>query len=339
MPQPSGQVVPPKRDPPNSLAYSKLMSGEPDGKYANLDRVRVTDTTAHHRIARAIPFARMELEASVAEDDVEAIEEAFVAHWANFGRGPGGTYHDDGDLIWIEAPVPQLPYNAVIRTRLADGIDDRIAKVTAHFRQRKVNFLWLVHTSAQPPDLGARLVAQGLVLVETATGMSIELTLRARNRKMEAPDADGQIVYREVQNNADMDSFEVLMAYYWELPSESRRYAYGINRWVGLGPTAPGVRWIAYMDDEPVGKAYLSLLGAPNTAAIFGVSVRREARGHGVATILTEHLLERAVELGCGRVVLHSSEMAVNLYRRMGFVARCQLPVYATSALHTLQTS
>jgi ribosomal protein S18 acetylase RimI-like enzyme len=281
----------------------------------------------------------MSPDVSVTGDDVQAIEDAFVAHWANFGLGPGGSYHDDGDLIWIEAPVPQLPYNAVIRTTLIDDIDDRIAKVTAHFHRRNVNFLWLVHPSAQPAELPAKLAAHGLALVETATGMSMELSTWMENRTTAMPAVDGPIVYREVENDADMDAFESLMAYYWELPPESRRYAYGINRWVGLGPNAPGVRWIALMDGEPVGKAYLSLLGSPDTAAIFGVSVRREARGHRVATILTEHLVQRAVDLGRWRVVLHSSEMAVNLYRRMGFVERCALPVYATGALHTLQTS
>jgi GNAT superfamily N-acetyltransferase len=281
----------------------------------------------------------MRPDASVANDDVRAIEDAFVAHWANFGLGPGGSYHDDGDLIWIEAPVPQLPYNAVIRTTLIDDIDDRILRVTSHFHQRNVNFLWLVHPSAQPVDLPAKLAAHGLGLVETATGMSMELSSWTENRTTASPKVDSPIVYREVQNDADMEAFEVLMAYYWELPPESRRYAYGINRWVGLGPTAPGVRWIALMGGEPIGKAYLSLLGPPDTAAIFGVSVRREARGHGVATILTEHLVQRAVDLGRRRVVLHSSEMALNLYRRMGFVERCVLPVYATGALHTLQTS
>jgi len=276
---------------------------------------------------------------SVAGDHVLAIEDAFVAHWANFGLGPGGSYHDDGDLIWIEAPVAQLPYNAVIRTSLFDNVDDRIAKVTAHFRRRNVNFLWLVHPTAQPLELPAKLAAHGLALAETATGMSLDLSSWTENRTTAAPEVDGPIVYREVQNDADMDAFEVLMAYYWELPPESRRYAYGINRWVGLGPNAPGVRWIARMGGEPVGKAYLSLLGSPDTAAIFGVSVRGEARGRGVATILTEHLVQRAVDLGRRRVVLHSSETAVNLYRRMGFVQRCALPVYATGALHTLQTS
>ena len=37
------------------------------------------------------------------------------------------------------------------------------------------------------------------------------------------------------------------------------------------------------------------------------------------------------------RVVLHSSEMAVNVYRRLGFIERCILPVYATTTLHGMQ--
>ena len=44
--------------------------------------------------------------------DIEAIEAAFVAQWANFGQGPGGTWHDDGDLVWTEGPPTELPFAA-----------------------------------------------------------------------------------------------------------------------------------------------------------------------------------------------------------------------------------
>ena len=63
------------------------------------------------------------------------------------------------------------------------------------------------------------------------------------------------------------------------------------------------------------------------------MSVRAEARGRGVARGLTTTLLERAQELGCRRVVLHSSAMAVGLYRSAGFIDRCHLTVYATRQL------
>ncbi len=63
------------------------------------------------------------------------------------------------------------------------------------------------------------------------------------------------------------------------------------------------------------------------------MSVRPECRGRGIAGGLTTTLLERAREAGCHRVVLHSSEMAVDVYRRAGFVQRCTFTVYANAPL------
>jgi GNAT superfamily N-acetyltransferase len=57
------------------------------------------------------------------------------------------------------------------------------------------------------------------------------------------------------------------------------------------------------------------------------MSVRPEARGQGIAAGLTTALLQRA----CTRAVLHSTDMAVAVYRRAGFVERCQLTIFATA--------
>lgn len=118
--------------------------------------------------------------------DIEAIEEAFVAQWTNYGHAPGGVFHEEDDLVWTEAPVPQLPYNAVLRTRLGSDAAERIEQVLSHFRQRAVEFLWLVHPTAQPANLAEQLTAHGLSLVEKATGMALDLTawsaLQARRR-------------------------------------------------------------------------------------------------------------------------------------------------------------
>ena len=63
------------------------------------------------------------------------------------------------------------------------------------------------------------------------------------------------------------------------------------------------------------------------------MSVTPEARGRGIAQGLTTTLLARAKVLGCQRVVLHSSEIAVNVYRRAGFIDYCAMTVYATAPL------
>jgi GNAT superfamily N-acetyltransferase len=96
---------------------------------------------------------------------------------------------------------------------------------------------------------------------------------------------------------------------------------------------APGHRYLVVIDGAPVGKGYLSLAGPPGVAAIYGMSVRPDARGRGVASGPTNALLSRAKELGRSRVVLHSSEMATGVYRRAGFVERCRFTVFATAPI------
>lgn len=265
-------------------------------------------------------------------EDVHAIEATFVAQWSNFGLGPGGSLHEESGLLWLEAPVPQLPYNGVLRTHLEADVDERIEQMIARFRMRGVQFMWLVFPGSEPRDLADRLLARDLGLVENSTGMSLDLSAWAPSSE-----PDGAIVYREAADEQGMRDYEELIGAYWELPEESRDYVFGINRWAAGQEL--GVRWVAYKNDRPVGKVYLSWVGLEDTAAIFGVFVDGSARGHGVATRLTELAIARAAEEGRRRVVLHSSEVAVGLYRRMGFTDRCELPVYATTSLHSLQPS
>jgi len=92
---------------------------------------------------------------------------------------------------------------------------------------------------------------------------------------------------------------------------------------------------LAYKGEEPVGKAYLSLQGLDDTASIWGVYVKSTARGYGIGSKLTQLAIERAAELGKSRVVLGSSEMGLNVYRRIGFKETRALAVYASTSFPT----
>jgi len=135
-----------------------------------------------------------------------------------------------------------------------------------------------------------------------------------------------------------MHHYSDLIVNYWELSEESRGLVDEVNRY--WGPSNPEIhRWIALTaDGNPIGKVLLSLAAPPRVAAIYGMSVRPEARGKGIAGALTDVVLRRAQELGCTRVVLHSSEMAVGVYERAGFKKQCDLTVYADSPLWASRT-
>ena len=264
------------------------------------------------------------------DDDVAAIERALVSQWSIYGNAPGGVWHEEPDLVWAEAPISQLPYNAVVRSRLGDDSPSRIDRVIEHFRSRDVQFMWIVHPSARPADLADQLEARGLSHAEDVTGMALDLS--GWTPVLEAPGTS--VVYLEVLDAKGREFYDDLLLTYWELPSESQFYAVGMSAW-SHDSGVPGARWVALLDGEPVGKVYLSLLGSEDTASIFGVFVKPEARGHGVAGILSQLAISRAQALGFKRVVLHSSAMALNIYRKLGFEERCRLQIYGTTSLHS----
>ena len=261
-----------------------------------------------------------------AVDVIRDIEDAFVAQWSHFGRWPRGELHEQDGVLWIETPIQSLPYNAVVRTHLEGELaDSTLDRLLARYRGRGVDFMWLVHPTATPSDLGERLISRGLRPVEHATGMSLELSEWAAAQPATRVD--------EVTDEAGLAAYGSLIMKYWEIPPHEQALVSDLNRYWSRDRTR-GHRFVAFSDDGvPLGKGYLSLEGPSGIAAIFGMSVLPEARGRGVGGAMTVAMLNRAKAAGCVRAVLHSSERAVDLYRRAGFIPRCPLTAYATSAL------
>lgn len=261
-------------------------------------------------------------------DEVAEIEEALVGHWSHFGRWPKGALVEEAGTVRYETPIPQLPYNGVIRTWTCGEPTDVVDEVLSGFRKRQVSCLWWDHPTANPRNLGSILRARGLQAVERVAGMSIDLEVIDGA----APETEG-VRYVEVLDEEAMRGYSDLIVDYWEVSPDSRTLVEEINRFWGPG-MAPLHRWIAVTDrGEAIGKVLLSLAAPPGVAAIYGMSVRPQARGRGVASALTHVALNRAKELNCRRVVLHSSQMAVGVYERTGFKKRCDLTVYANSPL------
>jgi ribosomal protein S18 acetylase RimI-like enzyme len=261
-------------------------------------------------------------------DAIEQADAALEAHWSLIGRWSKGELHEEGGLLWYETPLGHLPYNAVIRSRLPEGAaaDVSISRTMKRFRERGVDCLWFLRPSSTPPDLGQRLEAHGLRAAERMTYMSLELAA------WEPSPARSAVVCEEVLDAAALDTYTQLTADYWEIPEEQRALVAELQREMGPG-TVPGHRYLAFADGRAVCRGYLSLAGPPGVAAIYGMSVRQEARGRGIATRLTRALVERAKAERCERIVLHSSDMAIGLYRRAGFREHCVAAAYATTAL------
>jgi GNAT superfamily N-acetyltransferase len=269
----------------------------------------------------------------MADDErVAAIEAAFERHWRHFGGYPGASLHDEAGVLWFESPIRHLPYNWVIRTHIADGTDPEpiLGRVAARFRARDVPFMWVQRPSDRPVDLDRRLSTHALDLVETATGMDLDLGrweagLEPSGVEIRQVDAQGA-------DDRGLRDYEELIRTYWSVPEDERHMVESLNRHY-VGERNPGFRLVAYLDGQPVGKLFCNTEDVPAWIAVYGVAVKPEARGRGVATALMNEALGRGVAAGAGRCVLHASTMALSMYRRMGFVGRCHLPVFATAPI------
>ncbi|MGD8394988.1 MAG: GNAT family N-acetyltransferase [Candidatus Eiseniibacteriota bacterium] len=257
-----------------------------------------------------------------------ALEENLWALWSRFGRGDGCALHEAPGALWFDTPIPTLPYNGVLRFEgghEGDDVDRRIDAIFEHYRRRRVPFFWILHPSAGPADLDERLRARGLEEAEVCPGMAMRL-----DDLPETAGAPAGIEIREVRDPSEVDHVLDLVAWRWQVPSEAVRFLPGMAKEFDVGRPGGALRfWLAWRDGVPVSKAIINL--DAGAAGLYGVVTRPEARGLGLARILTLEGFHAAREAGYELGVLHSSPMACSLYERIGFRPVAPFRLFAPS--------
>ncbi|MFZ1430170.1 MAG: GNAT family N-acetyltransferase [Geminicoccaceae bacterium] len=82
---------------------------------------------------------------------------------------------------------------------------------------------------------------------------------------------------------------------------------------------AQATHLLARIGGRPVGTLRWRVV-PPDTVKIERVAVLREARGSGLGRMLIEMALQQAAAAGFSRAVLNAQAVAVEFYRRLGFV-------------------
>lgn len=260
--------------------------------------------------------------------EITELEENLWATWSLFGRGPGCSLHDEEDLLGFDTPIPTIPYNGVLRCRAPADVDRVIQGLVEHFRQRKAQFMWILHPSSALPDLARRLVDHGLTDVEPLPGMT-----RTLDNLPELPPPPDGIEIRKVANERDASALYQFAAWRWHVPPEHQTIYESIASGFGYG--SPGAKvhmGQAWRGDDPVAKAGMAL--TDTSAGIYAVVTRPEARCLGLARMLTLTALHDAKRRGLPMAVLHSSPMAESLYRGLGFQTMAEFRLFASEDFH-----
>jgi len=259
---------------------------------------------------------------------LRALEHNLWELWSWFGRGAGCALHDEGDALWFDTPIPTLPYNGVLRSAITSDVDRRIDSLIQHYRRRRVAFLWVVHPSSRPSDLGERLRKRGLEEVEAMSGMAANLA-----DLPEPPSAPEGFEIHEVDDETATSHLVEFVAWRWHVPAEARPHLNALNQVLCIGTPSAKVRcWMAWHEGVPVSKAILHC--AAGAAGIYGVATKPEARGQGLASTLTLEALRAARQTGYHLGVLHSTPMAQKLYAMLGFHPVAPFRIFVSEAIH-----
>jgi len=259
-------------------------------------------------------------------ESIRMLEENFWSMWSNFGKGPGCHFYDRGDAMWFDTPMSTLPYNTVMRFSGSRNVPERVESIISHYSKRKVPFTWIVHPTS-PRGLTAELERRGLKEIEIVDGMIMDLE-ELPDPGPETPGFD----MREVLGEEDARQVMEMIASRWKAEDDAVMHLYAIGDHFGVGTPDAAVRlWAAYQDGTMVSKTVLHC--AAGAAGVYGVATRPEYRRKGLAAQLVLRSLAEAKRQGHTCAILHSSDLAVKLYRRMGFRSVSPFIVYATDDL------
>lgn len=253
---------------------------------------------------------------------IRALESSYVDYGRVFAGAPGGELYDEPEMMRFSSGIPVPLRNGVYRAHLApDTADAKIEETIAYFKARDLPFMWLVGPSSQPQDLGERLAAHGIMHALDAPGMALDL--RALVEDVTAP---AEFEIRAMRDLKALQDFARVFNESFGMPASvhdlfSRAYAK-----LSLDGDRSFRNYVGYLAGEPV--ATTTLLLGEGAAGIFGVSTLPQARRKGIGAKITLHALQDARREGYRVAVLHSSSIAVNVYKALGFREYCKFGIY-----------
>ena len=228
---------------------------------------------------------------------------------------PNAVVDERDDVLAVRTDLPLTFLNGVPRTSFGADAEERVRETVAWFRDRGTPFRWWLTPSVQPPDLIRILAANGLRHFYFATGMTADLANGGPAR-----DVPGLEIVR-VEDPKTLATWIDVFAEGFSMADKAKvvwRDVYSrLDTWR---------HFLGILDGKPVATTSLCLGG--EIGGIYHVVTLPGARGRGVGAAITAAAMRDAADAGCAVAALQSSEMAVSVYRSIGFEACGDLELY-----------
>lgn len=253
-------------------------------------------------------------------------ERDYLTYARSFGRVPGVTIVDDGELLARRGEPAHDYLNLVLGAWTTDEdidavIDRAIERVGGPGRP----FTWSVWPSNSPLALRDRLTARGFASLGDGPLMTIDL----RTADLPTDPPEGLLIERVSDPATLRQAAHAAMA-----PGQGESAAselfHGAYERLIEGPE-PEMRYFAGRVGGRI-VATSALYTGTGLAGVYAVGTSPEERGRGYGRALTAAALLEGRRLGFETGALLSSELGVPVYRRLGFVTVGTVSFFASPA-------
>jgi ribosomal protein S18 acetylase RimI-like enzyme len=198
-----------------------------------------------------------------------------------------------------------------------DFSERHIINVMNYFSGKNLPFIWLVSDFQNPEPLIEILTYYGFSFTGSQPGMALDLNL---DYLILNPPSD--LSFSRVKSEEDLKIFAELTCKGFELP-QNLCYTFLL----GYPLNNPLFNmFIGYYEQEPVCVGLVAYMNG--VASIHNITTLPESRKKGFGTAITLKLLREAKKNKNNFVTLHSSDIAHNIYRGIGFMDYTKLQIF-----------
>jgi GNAT superfamily N-acetyltransferase len=172
--------------------------------------------------------------------------------------------------------------------------------------------LWWTGPTTQPPDLGKYLLSYGFEHGFEAPAMALDLsTLK------DEPPANPGLSIEEILDNNGLRTWCDIMTLVYDFPEFAHEPWFDMLTSLGVGPEKSYRHFLGRVNGKPVATA--SVFCGAGLAGLSSVGTLPEYRKQGIGTAITLAPLLAARHMGYRIGSLFSSEMALGMYKELGF--------------------
>ncbi|NPD88107.1 MAG: GNAT family N-acetyltransferase [Asgard group archaeon] len=248
------------------------------------------------------------------QEIIRAIEENIFEYRKWYSKRIKGIEIIENDEYYLFNSGLEFGFaNFVLNVRISEEIEPKIKQLCSYFQERNLPFHVLISPNSKPANIEDKLTNYGLILRFQEPGMACNL----KNFEEKPIQPEG-IEASLVSDLKGMNDWNKIRKIVYNFPKEldEDSFLFHVHELEGRA-------YVAYSNKTPVAVS-LSYYGS-GVAGIYSVATLPDHRQRGIGKYLTLLLLEDAKRAGYELVILQSSTMGINIYRKLGFKKYCDM--------------